>query len=75
MGSKQDAQQTLDYALFSNVYNMSYNENDYQITFEGDNYVVWDLETNELHHFVVEIREELWDSSEVIAEQEWDVND
>lgn len=75
MGSKQDALNTLDCALFDNVHNMHYNERKYQITFEGDNYVVWDLETNELHHFVVEIRAEEWDSAQAIADQEWDLDD
>lgn len=68
----EDARQTLDYALFHNVFNMP-DFADYEITFEGDQYVLWNTKTNELYHFVVEIREEEWDSAQARADQEWDV--
>lgn len=71
--SEQEALSQLDYALFRNVYNMLYDEDRYQITFEGDNYVVWDMDENELYHFVVEIRPEAWDSTQARADQEWDI--
>lgn len=68
----EEARSWLDYALFHNVHNMPENDK-YEITFEGDNYVMWNTETDELFHFVVEIKEEVWDSANVRKEQEWDV--
>lgn len=72
--ASEDARAVLDEALFGNVFNMRYDEDNYQITFEGNNYVVWDIEENELYHFVVEIREEVWDSAEAVADQEWELD-
>ena len=68
----QDARDTLDYMLFHNVFNMPERE-PWEVTFEGDKYVMWNTDTDELFHFVVEIKAEEWDSTQVRKDQEWDV--
>lgn len=67
-----EARDILDYMLFHNVFNMPERAG-WEVTFEGDNYVMWNTKTNELHHFVVEIRPEVWDSAKARADQEWEV--
>lgn len=71
--SQEKAFWALDHALFGNVFNMRYDESKWEITFEGENYVVWDLEENELHHFRVAIEPFEWDSTEARRDQEWDI--
>jgi hypothetical protein len=74
MGKKRnEAKQALDYALFRDVFNMRYDENRWQITFEGDNYVVRDLENNKLYGFKVSIKPSVWEWTQAIEDQEWDI--
>jgi len=68
----EEARNILDYMLFHNVYNMP-ERDPWEVTFEGDNYVMWNTDTDELFHFVVEIRAEEWDSTQARKDQEWDV--
>ena len=68
----EEARSWLDYALFHNVENMP-DSPKFEVTFEGDNYVLWNTETDELFHFVVEIREQVWDSEKAREDQEWDI--
>jgi len=67
-----NARDVLDYALFHNVYNMPERKG-FEITFEGDNYVVWDQYNDQLYHFRVVIEEHEWDSTQARADQEWDI--
>ena len=70
----EEARGILDYMLFHNVFNMP-ERRGWEVTFEGDNYVMWNADTNELFHFVVEIRAEEWDSEQARRDQEWDLDD
>jgi hypothetical protein len=70
--SQEEALGWLDYALFHNVFNMPESRR-FEVTFEGDNYVVWDTEEDELHHFRVTIEPFEWDSTQARADQEWDI--
>jgi hypothetical protein len=67
-----EARDILDYMLFHNVYNMP-ERDPWEVTFEGDNYVMWNMDTDELFHFRVTIEEHEWDSTEARESQEWDV--
>lgn len=75
---QQTALDMLDTFLFHNVFNayLPGNADKYwQITFEGDNYVVRHWETKTDYHFRVTIEPYEWDSSQAISDQEWDLDD
>lgn len=69
------ARDMLDLFLFHNVFNAyipGRGEDYWQITFEGDNYVVRHWDTGTLYHFRVTIEPHEWDSAQARADQEWD---
>jgi len=76
MAEEYDPAVVLDYYIFHNIHNAYLPGNmadRYEVTYEGDNYVIWDTETDELHHFRVVIEPHEWDSTQAREDQEWDV--
>lgn len=72
------ARDMLDNFLFENIINnfiRGKGGNYWEITFEGDNYVVRHWETGTDYHFRVVIEPHEWDSAQAIADQEWDPSD
>lgn len=75
MGTAYDM---LDNFLFENIINHFIRGTGgryWDITFEGNNYVVRHLETKTDYHFRVSIEPHEWDSAQAIADQEWDIDD
>lgn len=76
MSKIEDARQVLDLFLFEDIVNnANHAEDEWDITYEGDNYVLRDRETGHLFHFRVDIVEHEWDSTKARADQEWDEED
>lgn len=66
----EDAYNALDCFLFEDIIN-NREPNGWRITYEGDNYVLMNEDTEELFHFRVTIEPHDWDSSKAVADQEW----
>lgn len=67
-----EAAGVLDYVLFGDVHNRTdCAEPDFQVTYEGDNYVMRHFDTGELFHFRVTIEPHEWDSEQARRDQEW----
>lgn len=75
VNDEQHAYDMLDNFLFSNVHNhfiRGKGERYWEITYEGDNYVVRHWDTGTDYHFRVVIEPHEWDSTQARADQEWD---
>jgi hypothetical protein len=71
--TQEVALQVLDLFLFEDIYNNNnFNEREWQITWEGDNFVVRHWDTGTDYHFRVTIEPYEWDSTQARADQEWD---
>ena len=75
MGKKtKEAKSILECFLFEDIINNRIpNEDRWAITYEGDNFVLWDMDNNKLFHFEVKIKEKAWDSLQARVDQEWDI--
>ena len=69
----EQAADMLDYILFGNLHNQTDRaEPDWQVTYEGDNFVMRHWDTGELFHFRLTIEPHEWDSTQALKDQEWD---
>ena len=69
---KTEAAQVLDLFLFEDIFNNNnHSEDEWGISYEGDNYVLLHYETGKLFHYRVTIEEHKWDSTKAIKDQEW----
>ncbi len=70
--------EVLDYFIFSNIHNHYLPgslEGDWDVTYEGDNFVVRNRETGKLSHFRVSIKKHEWDSEQARIDQEWHLDE
>lgn len=69
------ARAVLEESLYGNLDNML-DDHEYLITFEAYpnvvKFVLAHYDTGEKYHFVVETRQEEWDSKQALADQEWE---
>lgn len=66
------AKEVLDCFLFEDIVNYTvHNEDEWAVTYEGNNFVVLERATGKLSHFRVKIKSHDWDSRQAIEDQEW----
>jgi hypothetical protein len=75
MGRKtEEAKSILNCFLFEEIDNNRVpHEDRWQITWEGNDFVLWDMHNDKLHHFEVKIKPKAWDSYQAREDQEWDI--
>lgn len=72
MSTREKAASELDWYLFRNVHNAWVTDEDkWEITFCGEDYLVHDKEDDTWHQFKVVFAESEFDFSEEIKDQEW----
>lgn len=70
--SELEAQSVLDLFLFEDIdNNNNFHEDDWSITWEGDNFVLLHHDTGKLFSFCVRIEPHEWDYSQAVKDQEW----